>query len=211
MAENILSEIKKSELNKFKKDFLMLLKVAVGIDKEYARGTTPNKDIKKYKEIVQLFNEKYSLKLKIDKTPEYIRLVVVFPEKSIKDFVTNVASRIPGLVSLGINNFNEIEFAQAEKLLDKAKEKICLTYYSPETGTTNIYFEFNDGVEILYDKSITQEINPQFLLCAYYALKQGIKKDNDVYNVAGSFGFMNIINFKEEKEWLDKFNPYFGE
>jgi len=211
MAGDLLSEIKKSEFNKFKKDFFMLLKVAAGIDKEYEKGTASKEYIKKYKDIIKLFNEKYSLKLKIDKNPENIRLQVIFSEKTIKEFIMNVASRISGLVSLGLKNFNEVDFGQAEGFLEKAKDKVCVTYFTPETGTNNIYFELHGGVEIFYDKSIIQENNPQLILCAHYALKEGIKTEEDIYNLAGSFGFMNLVNFKQEKEWLDKFNPFFGE
>jgi len=210
MAENLLAGIKKSDINKFKKDFFEVLRVAAGIDKQYVKGIEVDDYVKEYKQLIKSFNQKYSLQAKIDKTMESITLKIFFPEKNIKTFVSEVAIRIPGLVSLGIKSFNEVPAAEMGALLNKITKKVCLGYYTPESGTDNICFELSSGIEIYYDASILEEQKPTFQLCAYYALKDGFK-DIDIHILAASFGFVEMLTPKEERERLNKFNPYFGE
>ena len=208
---DLLESINKSDLAKFKKDFYEVLRVSAGVDREYTRGIYSNEDLKKYKELIKQFSLKYSLKLKIDKTLDSIQLKIFFPEKKLDEFFKNAAARLPGLSHIGINTFNEFPIAQAEAVMSKVKDKLTLSYYTPESGTNNIYFELNSEVEIFYDKAILETQNPEFKICAFYALKEGIKTDIDIYNLASSFGFVEMPSLKKERDWFNKFNEHFGE
>ena len=50
-----------------------------------------------------------------------------------------------------------------------------------------------------------------FKICAFYALKNNYDKKIEVYGTASTFGFSNLLNEIEKREWYDKFDPRFLE
>ena len=60
MAADIITELNSKDLNEFKKDFMELIRVHSGINREYSKlGKDVDKYISEFREIVNLFNKKY--------------------------------------------------------------------------------------------------------------------------------------------------------
>ena len=138
--------------------------------------------------------------------------------KDIKEFFAESASRISGLKSVGKTNFNQIDVSDAEKFarfLDSISEQIYLSYLNPESGTSTIASVFDRKekmIELLYEPNeIVNENSTGFKICAFYALKQGYDKKIEIYNDSLTFGFANLLDEVEKREWYDKFNPRFLE
>jgi hypothetical protein len=137
-------------------------------------------------------------------------------ERSIKDFFANSASRISGLKSVGRTNFNQIDISEAERFaqfLDSLLDKIYIYYIDTEIGTSTIVAVFDVKermVELIYSPSeLINENSAGFKISAFYALKEGFNKKIDLQ--AGTFGFSNLLNEIEKREWYDEFNPRFLE
>src|SRR3989338_1994516 len=221
MANNdILSEFSSSDVNHFKKDFMQIIKVSAEIDRHYGEAKHDlNTFIPKFERLVLEFNRKYKgVKLRMKKGIDYFTARVFVNEKSIKELFANSASRIAGLKSVGISNFNQVGIGDAEKFavfLDSLLDKVYVSYVDPESGTstlTAIYDKRQRMVEIIFSPAeMLQENSASFRICAYYALKQGFNKKIEIYGDASTFGFSSLLNELEKREWFDRFNPRFLE
>lgn len=218
---DLLGEFKKKDISEFHKDFSELIRVAFGIDKDYIKSHATLDDyLPRYKSLIKLFMKKYpAISLKIHKTLEEIRLrIFIKGEKNLKDIFTKSTSRIAGLKSIGIDSFDEAQVAEPEliaKALDDIEERLYISYFDPEFGTSTILLrqeKKQKGIEIIYDIKLVSDMNmPEFKLIAYYALKGGYKKNIMFYSKATVFGFHDVITELERREWLDRFNPRFHE
>ena len=221
MANNdILSEFSSSDINNFKKDFAQMIKVGAEIDRYYGEAQHDlDALIPKFEKLVEKFNKKYKgIKIKTKKTIENFKVRIFVKEKSVKDFFANSASRIAGLKSVGRANFNQIDVADAEnfaRFLDSLLDKICISYLDPESGTSTIVAVYDRNekmIEVVYNPAeIINENSAGFKICAFYALKQDFDKKIEIYGDASTFGFSNILDEIEKREWYDKFNPRFLE
>jgi len=207
----LLSEINKKDLKGFKSDFKELMRVSLGINKVFKKLDDVEDYLKKLKKVIKLFNKKYSgLKLELKLGLEDINLKLLLDEKEVKAVFDN-ASKIPNLSGLGLNSFNKNVEEVADKA-DKIKNKAYISYFDPEKGSSTVYLEkHKDKVELVYDEEqVGKEDSAQFILCAYYACKDGVKEE-EVYSLLASMGFIDLLSGEEFHNWMDKFRSYWGE
>ena len=221
MANNdLLSEFSPADIKEFKNDFTQMIKVGAEIDRCYGEAQHDlDALIPKFEKLTGQFNKKYKgIKIKIKKTIEHFKSRVLLKEKNIKDFFANSASRISGLKSVGRANFNQVDISDAEKLarfIDSLLDRVYISYIDAESGTSAIAAALDRNekmVEIIYNPSeLMNENSAGFKICAFYALKEGCDKKIEIYGTASTFGFSNILDEMEKREWYDKFNPEFLE
>ena len=221
MANNdLLSEFSPADIKEFKNDFTQMIKVGAEIDRCYGEAQHDlDALIPKFEKLTGQFNKKYKgIKIKIKKTIEHFKSRVLLKEKNIKDFFANSASRISGLKSVGRANFNQVDISDAEKLarfIDSLLDRVYISYIDAESGTSAIAAALDRNekmVEIIYNPSeLMNENSAGFKICAFYALKEGCDKKIEIYGTASTFGFSNILDEMEKREWYDKFNPRFLE
>lgn len=217
---DILGEFNPNDVNAFKKDFMQLIKVGAEIDRYYGEAQHDlDTLIPKFEKLVEQFNKKYKgIKIKAKKTIEHFKVRLLVKEKNVKDFFANSASRIHGLKSVGRTNFNQIDISDAEKFaafLDSLMDKVYISYVDPESGTSTIAAMADAKekmVELVYNPvEIINENSAGFRICAFYALKFGFNKKIEIYGSASTFGFSNLMDEIEKREWYDKFDPRFLE
>jgi hypothetical protein len=218
---DIIDTLNKREITIFYKDLDQVLRVTTGINKDYGR-LDKNLDnyMKDYKKLINLFNKKYpNLNLKFKTTLEELKLDILFKtEKNVKDIFINAASKIIGLKSVGAKNIGTADVADPERFsneVERIDDKVNISYYDENIGASTILLEFNKKqkkVEIHYNlDTVIEKTSPEFKLIAYYALKDGFKKKIDVFQEGAKFGFLDLLNQEEKKEWVDKFDPHMGE
>ena len=197
-----------------------MMKVGAEIDRYYGEAQHDlDVFIPKFEKLVEKFNKKYKgLKIKTRKLIDSYKVKLFIKERDIKEFFAKSASRIPGLKSVGRTNFNQVDVADAEKFarfLDSLLDKIYISYLDTESGTSTIAVMYDRNekmIEIIYNPvEIMNENSAGFKICAFYALKNGIDKKIEVYGDASTFGFYNLLDEIEKREWYDKFNPRFLE
>lgn len=221
MANNdILSEFNSSDINIFKKDFTQMVKVGAEIDRYYGEAQHDlDTLIPKFEKLTEQFNKKYKgIKIKNKKTIEDFKVRLFIKVKDVKEFFAESASRIQGLKSVGRANFNQVDISDSEKFsrfLDSVFDKIYISYIDPESGTSTIAAAFDRNekmIELIYNPvEIINENSAGFKICAFYALKQGYDKKIEIYGSASTFGFANLLDEIEKREWYDRFNPRFLE
>ncbi|MEK6982990.1 MAG: hypothetical protein AABX33_00320 [Nanoarchaeota archaeon] len=217
---NILSEFSASDIAKFKKDFIQLIKVSAEIDRYYGEARHElDVFIPKFEKLAERFNKKYNgLKIKTERLIDTYKVKLLIKEMDVKEFFANSASRIPGLKSVGTTNFDQVDVGDAEKFsrfLDSIHDKVYISYIDAESGTSTVAAAFDRNekrVEVIYNPvEITKENSAGFRIVAFYALKNVVDKKIEVYGDASTFGFSNLLNEIEKREWYDRFNPRFLE
>lgn len=211
MAPDIISELNPKDLNEFKKDFTELIRVHAGINEEYSKlGKDIDKYIKEFKQILALFNKKYkNLITRAKQTTEELQLRIFIKEKSLKDIFTNVASKLNGLKAIGAGDFAKANIEEADKFskeLDKIKNKLFISYFEQEERTISLEQGKKEIIELHYTEGIQNEISPEFKLCSYYAVKDGIKKIN-IHERLSAIGFTELPILDKVRNFLKKFNP----
>ena len=217
MANNdILSEFNSGDVSRFKKDFIQMVKVGAEIDRYYEEAQHDlDVFIPKFEALIEKFNKKYKgMKIKTKRLIDSYKVRIFAKERDMKEFFAKTASRIPGLKSIGRTGFNQIDVSDAEKFarfLDSPLSRLYISYSDPETGTSTIA-AFADSkekmIELIYNPAeIVSENSAGFKICAFYALTNGFDKKIEIYGDASTFGFYNILNEFEKREWYDKFNP----
>ena len=221
MANNdIVSEFSSSDINNFKTDFAQMIKVGAEIDRYYGEAQHDlDTLIPKYEKLVEQFNKNYKgIKIRTKKNIDSFKVRLFLKTRDVKEFFAESASRIPGLKAVGRANFNQIETADAEKFakfLDSMLDKIYISYIDPESGTGTVAAVLDHKekmIEMIYDPiEIVNENSAGFRICAFYALKNGYDKKIEIYGDASTFGFSNLLDEIEKRQWYDKFNPRFLE
>jgi len=147
-----------------------------------------------------------------------IDLKILLNEKNVRDCFENASSKIVGVQSIGTSKFGTTIVSDPEafsKEVEKIKNKLYITYYNPQTGTTNVFLQYDKKekkVQLAYDiKEIENEPNPEFQLVAYYALKQPFNKKINIYDEGAVLGFASILSHAEKAEWFRKFDRHTGE
>lgn len=220
MDSPLLASIEKGAIKTFRKDLLQMLNAAKGMDKYYFEAKQDfHNYLEKFESLVEGFNKKYKgIKLKIVKKTEEMELKIFLDEKNVKDCFANSASKIVGLQAIGASGFGAATISDTAGFSDeveRAKSKLYITYYNPQTGTTNVFLKY-DGKEkkvgLVYDmEEIQNEPSPEFQLAAYYALSQGYNKKISLHDEAGTLGFSYIPYPAEKARFHRKFNPRAGE
>ncbi|MBI2558474.1 hypothetical protein HYW20_04070 [Candidatus Woesearchaeota archaeon] len=216
----ILSGLNPSDISQFKKDFMQMIKVGAEIDRYYGEARHDlDTLIPKFEKLTEQFNKKYKgIRIRTRKSIEYYKTRLFLKERGIHDFFANSASRISGLKSAGRTNFNQIEISDAEKFsafLDSLLDKVYISYLDQDSGTSTIAAVFDRTqkmVELVYSPAeLMNENSAGFKICAFYALNQGYDRKIEIYGSASTFGFSNLLNEIEKREWYDKFDTRFLE
>jgi len=221
MANNdLLLEFNTSDIIRFKKDFIQMMKVGIEIDRYYGE-VKQDLDIliPKFEKLVEQFNKKYKgIKIKTRKMIDQFKVRVVLKVGNVKDFLAESASKISGLKSVGRTNSNQIDIGDADKFakfLDSPLDKIHVSYVDYDHGTSSVIAVIDRNekmVELIYNPvEIINENSAGFKICAFYALRSGWNKKIDIYGDALTFGFANLLDEIEKREWFDKFNPRYLE
>ena len=221
MANNdILAEFNPSDINNFKKDFTQMVKVGAEIDRYYGEAQHDlDTLIPKFEKLAEQFNKKYKgIKIKTKKTIEHFKVALFINAKDVKEFFAETASKISGLKSVGRTNFNQIDAGDVDKFakfLELLLDKIYISYIDPEMGTSTIAAVLNRNekmIELIYNPAeIINENSAGFKICAFYALKNSFDRKIEIYGDASTFGFSNLLDEMEKREWYDRFNPRFLE
>ena len=220
MDSPLLASIDKGAIKTFRKDLLQMLSAAKGMDKYYFEAKQDfHNYLKKFESLVEGFNKKYKeIKLKIAKKTEEMGLTIFLNEKNVKDCFANSASKIVGLQAVGASGFGAATISDTAAFsgeVEKAKSKLYITYYNPQTGTANVFLKY-DGkekkVELVYDmEEIQNEPSAEFQLVAYYALSRGYSKKIELHDEARTLSFSYIPYPAEKARFQRKFNPRAGE
>ena len=220
MNNSLLASIDKKAINEFRKDLLQMLRLGKGIDKQYSESHS-DLDIyfKKFNSLIDTFNKKYrNIKLKMAKKTDEIELKILLNEKSARDCFENAASKIIGVQSIGTSKFGAAVVSDPEafsKQIEKIKNKLYITYYNPQTGTTNVFLQYDKKekkVELVHEiEEIENEPNPEFQLAAYYALNQDYNKKINLHDEGATLGFSEIPTHEKKAEYFRKFDPHTGE
>lgn len=217
---NLLSEFNPSDIAHFKKDFVQMIKVGAEIDRYYAEAKNDlDVLIPKYEKLADKFNKKYKgVKIRTKKTIDSFKVRMFVKSRDIKEFFAESAAKIPGLKAVGRTNFGQVEVNDTEKFarfLDSMLDKMFISYADPESGTSTFIAALDSRekmIEIIASLSeVTNENSAAFRICAYYALRDGFDKKIEIYGDAGTFGFSNLLDEIEKREWFDKFNPRYLE
>ena len=218
MANSILSAYSNSEVNTFQKDLSQITRVAVGIDKHFGEGKfTVDSQIEKFENLIGDFNKKYKgAKIKLKKGVDTIKVKFFIRQKDVKEFFAESASKLQGLRSVGRSNPNQINVSDAEQFagfLDSIIDKLFLSYLDVDNGICSFgaILDRNEKmIELQFSPvEVVNENSAVFKVCAFYALKSGMDRKIDIYNEASTFGFSNLLNEIEKREWLEKYNPPF--
>jgi hypothetical protein len=216
---DILDSIGQRKLTIFRKDFRQMIRVSLGMDKDYGKSS-PDFDFyfPKYKKLIQSFDKKYkNLKLKLKRTEEELKMRIFIKEKDVVDVFNKVASKIIGLRSIGATGFGIADISESDRFakeLSRAKDKLYISYYEAESGSNTIYLEYDKKqkvVEVHYNwKAIGECKSPEYKLIAYYGAKD-FEPKIDLLTPAAQFGFSDLLLREEAREWLDEFEPKFNE
>ena len=221
MANNsILSEFSHSDISHFKKDFIQMINVGSEIDRYYGEAK-PDLDvlIPKYEKLADRFNKKYKgIKIKVKKTIDSFKARLFVRSRALQEFFAESAAKIPGLKAVGRTNFNQIEVNDTEKFarfLDSMLDRAYLSYTDAESGTSTFIAALDSRekmTEIISSPAeMMNENSAAFKICAYYALSNGFDRKIEIYGDASTFGFSNLLDEIEKREWYDKFNPRYLE
>jgi|TARA_Y100000310_G_scaffold311565_1_gene357965 hypothetical protein len=220
MGNTLLDSIEKKSINEFRKDLLQMLRVGDGINRYYAESQSDlDTYLKKFNSLINLFNKKYkNLKLRLERKTTEINLKIFLNEKSVRGCFENAASKILGVQSIGKSKFGTASVSNAEDFsneLEKAKNKLYITYYTPQTGTTNLFLQYDKKekkVELIYDiKEIENEPSPEFQLTAHYALNQPHNKKINIHDEGATLGFSFLLSHVEKAEYFRKFDLHVDE
>jgi len=216
----LLASINKKSINTFRNDLLQMLRIGKEIDRYYG-GAHSDIDtyIKKFNSLISSFNKKYkNLYLKATKKTTEIRLRILLNEKSVRECFENAASKIIGVQSVGTSKFGAAIVSEPEVFsqeIEKVKNKMYITYYNPQAGTTNVFLQFDKKekkVELVYDiKEIENVPSPEFQLAAYYALSQPFNKKIDIHDEGATLGFASWLSDAGKSEWFRKFDRHISE
>lgn len=221
MNSPLLASVGNRAIKTFRKDLLQILWAARGMDRYYfqARQSFHNY-LEKFESLVESFNKKYGgVKLRIAKNTEEIELKIFLDEKNVSDCFANSASKIVGLQAIGASGFGAATVSDTAAFgneLERAKGSLYITYYSPQTGTTNIFLKYDrkeKKIQLVYTmEEIQNEPSPEFQLAAYYALSHSSYNEKiDLHDEAGTLGFSYIPYPAEKAKFHSKFNPSAGE
>ncbi|MFH0867964.1 MAG: hypothetical protein V1831_01505 [Candidatus Woesearchaeota archaeon] len=220
MNNTLLDSIDKKAISEFRKDLLQMLRIGKEIDRYYAESHSDlDTYMEKFKSLIELFNKKYkNLKLKAVKKTTSIGLKILLNEKDVTSCFANAASKLLGIQSVGASKFGVATVSDAEAFtneVEKIKDKLYITYYNPQTGTSNVFLQYDKKekeVELVYElKEIENEPSPEFQLAAYYSLNQGYNKTVNIHDEGAALGFSSLLSHAEKAEYYRKFDPHINE
>lgn len=195
------------------KELKEIARIIAGLERA-AEENDPDldKQLEKINEIFSDFHKKYpKLSIKLEKTIDNIFVRIFINEESVKKVFDETASKLKGLVAIGINSFEEATIKEGDKFAttaDKIKDKVLLTY-APNRNTENLVLQFDDKeekVEINFEiKSLLNPMTPEFQIIKQYASRE-IDENIDLLKKCYGLGFIDIED-DALFEWEDEFYP----
>jgi len=220
MAESpLFVSIDKKGINEFRKDLLAILDIAKEMDRLYNEGKDEvDSYMKKFNSLINLFNKKYkNLILKLVKKTTSLELKILLNENNLKDAFANSASKIVGLQSIGTRTFGTAMVSDAANFssqIEKAKDKLYITYYNPQAGKSTVFLQFDKKakkVQLVYDEDIENEPSAEFQIAAFYALNEEYNKKIKLADEAATLGFTLWPNHEVKAKYFRKFDPHLTE
>jgi hypothetical protein len=204
-----------SGLEAFYTDFSTILKGCHELDRYYQLGKQEaDHALPKMRKALAAFNKKYKdLSLTIRRKPSSLELLIMLKDESdMQTFFARSASRIKGISSLGLQSFDEVsvsETEKVEKLIQRMKTRLFMSYADPEVGTTSFMAQKKGKVILLTCnwKDLLIRTTPEFKLCSYYALRHPFQRKINVLNYAAVLGFTHSVGL-ENVDLQDSFEPY---
>ena len=219
MADStLLTSISKKAINEFRKDLLEMLRCGKEMDRYYGEAN-PEIDsyMKKFNSLVNLFNKKYkNLSFKLVKKVDNLELKMLLNENNVKDVFANSASKIIGLQSIGTKTSGTAMVSTPDQFsdqLNKAKDKLFITYYNPQTGKSTVFLQYDKKtkkVQLVYGDDIENEPSAEFQIAAFYAL-QDYNEKIKLTEEAATLGFTLWPEHKGKAEYYGKFDPHLTE
>ena len=216
----LFSGISRNHLKEFSKDFLEMVRVSSEMDRYFVKGLEDfDVYIKEFEKIVKDFNKKYKgIVLKTKKKIDCYELRIFLKEKDLRSFFENSAAKIKGISTLGVRNFDEVSIQETDKvseLIDRLKGSLYVSYSDAQVGTSNLAGKFkpkNKMVELVVDtKELMNENSADFKVASFYGVKDGVNSKIRIHNQLIEFGFYNLLDEIEKREWHEKFSPRFLE
>ena len=148
----LLGNINRKSISEFRKDLLEMLRIGKELDEQYGDlNQNIEAYIKKFDSLIKLFNKKYkNITLKLVKKTDKIELKIFLNEKTVKDTFANSASKVTGVQAIGASKFDTAGVADPEIFtneLEKAKDKLYISYYNPQTGTSKVYLQYDKKIK----------------------------------------------------------------
>ncbi len=220
MAEDILAGFSAKDIKTFHNEIKQFFRVAKELDRYYGKWHSDiDKYLIKYERWLGMFEKKYKgIRLKAVKRIDRLETKILLKEKDVKSVFENAASKIIGLKSVGANKFNVVDVTNSEGIMNevaRADKQLFITYYDPGVGARSLYLTFDEAEKIVrlnferirfsYESDeIILENSPDFKIACYYALKDGVNQDIDIFTEGATFGFDDLLSEREKAEWYHK-------
>ncbi len=148
MESLVLNIFEKKDISAFRKDLLQMLRIANNIDKYWAQSNSDlDAYLDKFSSLVEAFTKKYKgMKLKMRVKTSEVGMRMYLNEKSVANCFANCASKVIGLQAIGASKFGAATMSDTVSFsnqMEKAKEKMYITYYNPETGQSNVFIHYD--------------------------------------------------------------------
>lgn len=190
----LLSSFSHSRILNFIKDLNRLLDMFGELDSEFGQAREDfqyNKPI--CEEYMKSFDNKYAgLRVAYDKTGQKLTLHIMLNEKDMIKVFDDALSRIQGIASVGLTDFDQVSVTDADALknvLESVKKSLYVKYEGYESNTVMLNFNpVHKLVEIsLYSGEKIHEESPEFILMCYYALSKGGDSTLNLREISNKF------------------------
>ena len=201
----LLDKFSLTDRKHFKHDFFLVMKAAFELDHEFANVSEEvYRNLPIFEDCVNLFNKKYGPGIKVEVKQSYteFRVNIFLKANTLKDLFLECCFQISGLKSIGDDHSNIEELQDKEAILDelnKIKNILYLHYAGYNEGTV-ILRDRQDCTQLCYSKdNLLNELEPEYQMCAYYALKEGYDNTVDLSKYQNKFIFMSTSSDKRRE------------
>lgn len=187
----VLDKFSEEEIKEFKRDFLLLLKMAVEMDKDFGSANVKfyyNKN--HFEKYTEMFSKKYRTliaKPLFDESEKFFRVFI--KEINLRTVFANALSKMEGLRSIGDSDFHGAEVSNAKEMqfvLKKPKKRLYALFHYGSV----ILEKTKDGIEIIYGLDTIKDVGgPEFIIACYYAINGDYDRHIDLHEIADKFTF----------------------
>ncbi len=210
----LLSNYFSEDIEAFKKDLFLLMNIVYHLDVQYGSAHDEfDHYFKKFEKFVYDWNLKYKhLIIRIYKKGIRFTVKILVNEQDLKkvllDAIINIyeIKQINGK-PISVNFLTEKHLRRELKSLSKKLDVVYLKNGN-ENSLTLEYDDVYDRIRLVYAKDdMLDETSPEFVICAYYALKQ-VDKNINLQKYSGDFGFdTDILSWKGRGDGPDRRLP----
>ena len=175
-TDGILREFREEDIKTFVYDLFLVFSVLEHIDQDYGSGSQnfTGKDIKKFKNLIREWNQKYKDVLLDFRTDGLSCLLkVYFKEKDLHRLDLKIRK---------MNRYSRSSFSEDNYEAEFEE--------SPDNLNTLTIECQRDYTVLIYNKEdMLQPKSPEFRLCCYFGLAEGYEKRVDLQRYANEFSF----------------------